>query len=298
MKFFKNKLAVATVALSVAFLAAIGYSASQKQEISALNVVGNMLGHVNGFIYNAGTTVKDKVGSVSNFAETKKENEELRKEVLELQLKLGRYQTLKTENETLRQQLQYKDKRQEFDYIGCDVLSKGTAGTVETFIINKGSRDGLMKGLTVIAGEDLVGQITAVYDSYSEIQTIGSENIAVAAYTISTKNTAGATGSIEYSGILKGYKTNKLSEVKAKIEQVELKSPVEVGDVALTSGQGLVYPKDLRIGEVTSVEEDKGRAMKTIYIKPFLDFDNLQQLLVVIPKDPIPTEGNIQYKGK
>jgi rod shape-determining protein MreC len=90
----------------------------------------------------------------------------------------------------------------------------------------------------------------------------------------------------ENSGILKGYKESGSSQI-AKLFYLPIDSPIKAGDVILTSGLGGLYPKGIRIGAVLSVEEDKGKVMKTALVQPFVDFDKIQELFIVVPKNKI-----------
>ena len=47
----------------------------------------------------------------------------------------------------------------------------------------------------------------------------------------------------------------------------------------------MLYPKEIRIGEVTKVEEDKVKVMKSAIVKPYVDFNKLEELFVIVPKD-------------
>lgn len=64
-----------------------------------------------------------------------------------------------------------------------------------------------------------------------------------------------------------------------------MNSDVKEGDVIMTSGVGMLYPKEIRIGEVISVEEDKVKVMKNAVVKPYVDFNKLEELFIVSPKD-------------
>ena len=68
-------------------------------------------------------------------------------------------------------------------------------------------------------------------------------------------------------------------------------SEIKEGDVILTSGLGMIYPKEIRIGEVVSVETDNVMVMKNAIVKPYVDFNKLEELFVVVPKDKI----NVKY---
>ncbi|MGV2644237.1 rod shape-determining protein MreC, partial [Clostridium perfringens] len=83
---------------------------------------------------------------------------------------------------------------------------------------------------------------------------------------------------------LKGYITHS-SENLTKVTNLPMDSAIKEGDVIVTSGLGQIYPKEVRIGEVTSVETDEVKVMKTAIVKPYVDFNKLEELFVVIPKE-------------
>jgi rod shape-determining protein MreC len=74
-----------------------------------------------------------------------------------------------------------------------------------------------------------------------------NENIAVSVMVESTRET---------TGYLKGFKDAQNRNL-AKVYDLPMDSQVKEGDVILTSGVGMLYPKEIKIGEVTHVEEDK-----------------------------------------
>ncbi len=48
-----------------------------------------------------------------------------------------------------------------------------------------------------------------------------------------------------------------------------------------------MYPQEIRIGEVVSVEVDSVGIMKKAVVKPYVDFNKLEELFIVIPKEEI-----------
>ena len=86
------------------------------------------------------------------------------------------------------------------------------------------------------------------------------------------------------TGYLTGYK-DKQDKNLTQVLELPLDSTVEEGDVILTSGVGMIYPKEIRIGEVVSVHEDKVKVMKSAIVKPYVDFNKLEELFIISPKD-------------
>ena len=72
-----------------------------------------------------------------------------------------------------------------------------------------------------------------------------------------------------------------------QLSNIPMDSAIKEGDIILTSGLGSMYPKGIRIGEVTSVEVDNVGIMKKAVVKPYVDFNKLQELFVIVPKEKV-----------
>ena len=60
---------------------------------------------------------------------------------------------------------------------------------------------------------------------------------------------------------------------------------VKQGDKIVTSGMGNLYPKDIYIGEVSSVAVDQTKISKYAILKPYVNFNKLEEVFIIIPKD-------------
>jgi rod shape-determining protein MreC len=275
MTFFKNKLTVTIIILSVSFLILIGFSVKRESLSMVENGVGSTLNSIQWLFRKSGYTIKDSLSFVFNFTNVKKENEELKKRNDELEQKAIERDTLMKENEILRESLDFKNQHSEYNYIGSNIIGKSGGNYLDGFIIDKGTKDGIKKGMVVVTSKGLVGQVSSTAINWSEIQSISNENIAVSGMAESASET---------SGIIRGYKDAD-NRLLAKLYYLPQDSAVKPGDVILTSGYGNLYPKNIRIGQVIDIEEDKGKIMKNAIIEPYVDFNTLEQVLVVIPKD-------------
>jgi rod shape-determining protein MreC len=275
MTFFKNKLAVTIIVLSVSFLVLIGLSFKRENLSVVENGVGSTLNSIQWLVYKSGDGIKDSLSFVFNFTNVKKENEELHKRNDELENKALEYNALVNENERLREMLNFKSQRSEYKYIGCNIIGKSGSNFLDGFIIDKGTKDGVKKGMVVITPKGLVGQVTSTAVNWSVIQSISNENIAVSGMIESTSET---------SGIVRGYKDSE-NRLLAKLYYLPKDSNIKKGDIILTSGYGNLYPKGIRIGEVSDIEEDKGKIMKNAVIMPYVDFNKLEEVFIVVPNE-------------
>lgn len=275
MKFLKNKLAVTVIVLSVTFLGIIIFSFEKNTNKVFSNGASIALNPVQKLVYNIFDNIKSGMTFFYTFSDVKKENEELKKKNIELENKLIDYDNFKNENERLGKILEFKNERNDYNYVGAHIIGKSGGSFLDGYIIDKGQKDGIEKEMVVIAADGLVGQVTSVNSNWSIVQSIVNENIAVHAIVESTR---------ESSGIVKGYKDSN-NNLLAKLWFLPMNSEIKEGDVIATSGLGKLYPKDIRIGKVISVEEDKVKVNKNAVIQPFVDFNKLEELFVIVPKE-------------
>ncbi|MFU0825169.1 rod shape-determining protein MreC [Clostridium sp.] len=281
MSFLKNKLTVTVIVLSVSFLLLIGYTVKKENMTTAENGIGVVLNTVQSVVYKFNSKVKGSISFITNFGEIKKENEKLRAENFELKDKALKYDALSNENERLREMLNFKNQKDEYKYIGCDIIGKSGDNWLDGFIINRGSNDGIKKKMVVVTGRGLVGQVTDVGNNWSIVESLVNENIAVAGMVNSTR---------ENDGVIKGYRDYN-DKLLAKLYYLPLDSKAKKGDIVLTSGLGGLYPKGIRIGTIINIEEDKGKLIKNALVEPSVDFNKLEEMFVVIPKN----EREVKY---
>ena len=184
-------------------------------------------------------------------------------------------------NERLREVLNFTKNKNNYDYVGTNIIGYSGGSISDGYVIDKGTNDGIEKDMIIINYQGLVGKVIESQSNYSIVETILNENMAVSVMVDSTRET---------TGILRGYKENKNEEL-VKVYNLPIDSEIKEGDVILTSGLGMIYPKEIRIGEVISVETDNVMVMKNALVKPYVDFNKLEELFVVVPKDKI----NVKY---
>lgn len=275
MKLFKNKLAVTIIVLSVTFLGIITYTIDNEEKSVVSNGIVNVVNPLQKVVYKINSRIKGTLDFFLNFSKVKEENNELVKENIGLENKLLEYDKLKEENDRLREVLNFKNSKNNYDYLGCEIIGYSGESFASGYIIDKGENDGLKKDMIVISNKGLVGKITSTGSNWSIVQSLLNENIAVSVMVNSTRET---------TGILKGYITHN-NENLTKLTNLPIDSTIKEGDVIVTSGLGMIYPKETRIGEVISIETDEIKVMKTAIVKPFVDFNKLEELFVVIPKE-------------
>ena len=239
--------------------------------------VGGVISPLQKIVYTVNEKVKGSFDFFINFSNVKKENEELTAKNAELENKLIEYERMKDENTRLREMFDYSQTNANYDYLGCNIIGYSGGNISNGYIIDKGTKDGVEKDMVVITPAGLVGKVTKASSSFAIVQTILNENIAVAAMVESTDET---------TGILQGITDSKNKNL-TELSNIPIESAIKEGDKILTSGLGEMYPKEIRIGEVISVEVDNVGIMKRAVVKPYVDFNKLEELFVVVPKEKV-----------
>ena len=276
MKPFKNKLAVTIVLLSVAFCGMIIYSL-QSDANGISSSVSTVVSPLQKIVYNINSRVKETVDFFLNFSEVKLENEELKQKNTELANKLIEYESLKDEVKRLREALNFTESRSNYNYVGVNIIGYSGSSLSDGYIIDKGSNDGIAKNMVVVSSKGLVGKVTKVSSNFAIVQSILNENIAVAVMDQQTR---------EATGMLQGL-SDKKDKNMTVVYNLPIDSDVKEGDIFITSGLGKIYPKEIPVGTVVSVQEDNVKVMKSAVVEPFVKFNELEELFVVIPNSNI-----------
>ena len=276
MKPFKNKLAVTIVLLSVAFCGMIIYSL-QSDAYGICSSVSTVVSPLQKIVYNINSRVKETVDFFLNFSEVKLENEQLKQKNAELANELIEYESLKDEVERLREALNFTESRSNYNYVGVNIIGYSGSSLSDGYIIDKGSNDGIAKNMVVVSYKGLVGKVTKVSSNFAVVQSILNENIAVAVMDQQTRDA---------TGVLQGLSDKKDTNMTV-VYNLPIDSDVKEGDIIITSGLGKIYPKEIPVGTVVSVQEDNVKVMKSAVVEPFVNFNKLEELFVVIPNSNI-----------
>ncbi|SMC19142.1 rod shape-determining protein MreC [Clostridium acidisoli DSM 12555] len=272
MKLLKNKLAVAIIVLSVSFLVLIGVSVRRENASFLESGVGGAITSVQGVIYRASNKVADWFSFVTHFSEIKQENEDLKSQNSSMKRKVSDYDALKNKYDILSKKLNYQDQNTQYNYKNCNVIGRVPQNN-DSIIIDMGTKDGIKIGLAVITEDGLVGKVIDVKSTYSIVGTLSNVNISVGAMNKRSRDN---------SGIVSGYEddnNNKLAIIKELPQNADIKKDDEI----IT--YGTVYPANIPIGKVISVGKDAATVSTTAVIKPHVDFNKLEQVSVVVPKN-------------
>lgn len=200
------------------------------------------------------------------------ENAALQAEVARLQKQVIELEQKTAQTEILSALVDFARANPENTYRAALVIGRDPSPFLQYVIINRGSNDGIRRGMPVVSDKGLVGRVDAVIADAARVQLITDANSVVSVHL--QKSNADA--------MLRGSLTGDLSA-----GMISQDANVELGDVVLTSGLGGNYPPDLLVGQVASVRRLDYELFQTASVQPVVDFSRLQVVLVITNFQPV-----------
>ena len=272
-KKYRDRMIVTLV--TVILLIIIGNTSVERESISNLeNMVGNVLTPISNVTYSIGNSISTFFGSIFDFVNVKEENDQLKERILALESEKRDLENIIGKTDYLRNEAKLLESTNH-KIISAEIVSKEPGNWYDRFVINKGSKDGVVKGATVVQGveieqnvfqEGVVGRVVDVGSNWSKVITIIDELNSISFKVIRTQDGGILSGDID--GSVNGYFFDKNADVI-------------VGDKLYTSGLGGSYLKDIYIGEVSHVYSDENELTKTITISPAINFKKIYKIFVI-----------------
>jgi rod shape-determining protein MreC len=244
------------------------------------NISGGPLNAVAGYIFvpmqkginSAGSWISDKTNDFKTLGEVLKENEELQEQVDELTSQLNKTKLEQYELDNYRELLALDDKYADYDKVAASVIAMDGTNWFSTFTIDRGSKQGIEKGMNVISGSGLVGIVTDVGPNYAKVRSIIDDSSNVSSMVLTTKDNFNVSGSL-----MSMNKDKVLPFTELRDEDDEVK----VGDPVVTSHVSDQYQQGILIGYIYSIEDNPNNLTKSGTIAPVVDFQHLQEVLVI-----------------
>ena len=276
---------IATVVVAIVLVGFVGVSVIKYSGASpvSVGVVSDGVAGAASPIDSALDFIKQSASDLVNFKknsnkmrELEKENEELKAKVIDLNSKAAKVESL----ESLKKSLNYISTDRMKSIVSGSVIEKNDGNWYKSFVLNVGEKDGVEKNSIVINGKGLVGIVYEVSgNSCKAISLLDSKsavsfkivNNTAAKGVISTSTSSGKEKAYESNGYLNGYMFDSGYEVVQ-------------GDIIVTSGMGL-YPEDIPIGEIEKVIDNKNKSLKSVVIKPYVNFKDVNDVMIIKPRN-------------
>ena len=247
------------------------------------NLSGGPLNAVAGYVFvpmqkgiNAvGGWMSEKADNLKNLNDVMQKNEELQAQVDELTAELNTIKLEQYDLDNYRALLELDDKYPSYKKVAANVIGKDSGNWFNTFIIDKGSKDGIEKDMNVIAGSGLVGIVTDVAPNYAKVKSIIDDTSSVSGMDLATSDNCIIRGNLQ---MMNENQEIELSDLKDTDDQVQ------AGDQIVTSYISDKYLQGILIGYIKDVSVDSNNLTKSGTITPVVDFEHIQEVLVILDK--------------
>jgi len=237
--------------------------------------VGYITSPVQKVFYTISSSVSNFFYDIKDNRDIKAENEELREYVAILENELIEKNELEKENKRLKKLLDFAVDNDKMTVTGAKVIGKNPGNWFNVILIDKGTKHGVDINMAVVTERGLVGRIFQVGPNWAKVRTIVDGQSSVSGIIERTRD----------NGLVKGNNDMGLEEGMCRMIYLPLDSDLKPGDKVLTSGLGEIFPKGIYIGEVKEVVEEKRDFFKTAIIEPGVDFQRLEEVLVIKKAD-------------
>lgn len=222
-------------------------------------------------INTIGMWMNDFTQNFETLQEMREENKLLQEKVDDLTAKNNVLQQEKFELERLRELFALDQKYGDYEKVGARVTASDSGNWFHSFIIDKGANDGIQVDMNVIAGAGLVGIVVEVGPNWARVRSIIDDSSNVSALILSTSDKCIINGDLK-----------TMQEGKIPFEQLANNdSVIEVGEQVVTSHISSKYLPGIFIGYITEIKVDSNNLTRSGYITPAVDFQHLQEVLVI-----------------
>jgi rod shape-determining protein MreC len=208
--------------------------------------------------------------------EVRRENERLRTEMAQLQVRLQQERAAAQRARTLESLLALRSEA-ELATLAATIIAGGASPDFRTVTVDKGTADGVRPDMAVIAPAGVVGRVITPTPRAAKVQLLIDRNAAAGALVERSRAQGVAIGT---GGEL-------------RLDYVPATADVQVGDVVVTSGIDGIYPKGFVIGQIESVRRGQGE-FGAIVVRPAVGFSSLESVLIVMAPMATVDEGVVQ----
>ena len=226
------------------------------------NAVNAVLTPMQKGLNHLGTGFADTAYDYKSLEEARAENQTLKEELAALREEVNNYQQGQKELEELRTLFELKGQYTDYEMTGASVIQKDAGNWYHSFVIDKGTDDGIEVDMNVIADGGLVGIVTEVGSNFAKVRSIIDDDSNVSAMSLNSGDTCIVSG-------------------KLRLSYIDKNDNIWDDDKIVTSNISDKYLPNILIGYARDIAVDSNNVTKSGYLIPAVDFEHLQNVLVI-----------------
>lgn len=234
------------------------------------SVVGGFITPMQKGINIIGSEMADKMDYVTTMKKTVDKNKNLQNKIDELSAENKLLQQDKYELEEFRKLYNLDEQYAGYSKVAARVISSDNDNWYNTFVIDKGSKDGIKVNMNVMAGDGLVGIVVKVNKSYSKVRTIIDDSSNVTGTILKNSENCNVSGNL-----------NLMNEGVIEVTGIDGNAKIEDGAEVVTSQISDKYLPGILIGYIRDLKKDSSNVTQTGYLSPAVDFTGLKMVLVI-----------------
>jgi rod shape-determining protein MreC len=223
-----------------------------------------------------GAGIAGVFGTIGEIDRLRSENDDLRRNLAGAQQRIAELQEAAAENAELRGLLGLTQSL-DMDLLPVRVISRDPSNFTWDIGIDAGTDDGVAVGMPVVGAAQGAGALAGPGVS------VGADTATVRLIVDTRSSVVALDQRSRALGLVQGQLGGQLVMV-----QVDITDSLQEGDGVVSAGLELSrgaarspYPKGLLIGSVQAVQHDSNALTQTGFVRPALDFRQLDRLLVV-----------------
>lgn len=234
-------------------------------------------------INQIGGWLGDMKDNFSTMQQLREENQKLQEQIDALTTENNYLQEESYEYERLQELYELDQNYADYEKTAAHVIGKDSGNWFSTFTIDKGSQDGITVDMNVLAGSGLVGIVTDVGPTWAKVRSIIDDSSNISGMVLSTSDTCIVSGDLSL-----------MSSGQIAFDQMANNdNVVAVGDQIVTSYISDKYLQGILIGTISEVNVDSNNLTRSGYIIPAVDFNNIQEVLVITTTKAEMTGENV-----
>jgi len=207
-------------------------------------------------------------GFLTRHRALQRERDALLQERAELRAEINATRDLVREYAALRR-LAALDSRPDLHGVTASVLYQGQDWFAQRLTLDRGGRSALRAGLPVVGADGLIGQVSRVYVSSSEVTLVTNRDLLTPVF-IERTGQRGLVAGAGRSGLL-------------ELRHMTVRTDVREGDILLTSGIDRVYPAGIPVARVTRVSRSTTNPYLRIDCVPLAGIERDRIVRVLLP---------------